>query len=291
LRRRIVTALAELGAAPPLAAIVLLAANDRVFKRAFHNAVTGKLSDVAICFLLPLLVSAVLGLMASWSAPRRLWLGAAITAAVFSLLEMSDTAGALFARAMAPLGFGDIVLTRDPTDLLALFMVVPAVAYGRRRVRLPAARPGAAVALGAVVLVGGSWMLMATSAVRCGLYSAPVVFQVEPGCGPGGLIVVSADPQLAIANARALGLPALGSNGVQAYYHGQSCPATVDRGEWQVMVAGCPDGGAASDADAGAVTCATSARTCDAAIDGDQLWFTCTDAGGTVCRSRLTEMP
>jgi hypothetical protein len=105
------------------------------------------------------------------------------------------------------------------------------------------------------------------------------------------LIVVSADPQLTIGNARALGLPALGSNGVQAYYRGLTCPTTVDRGEWQVMVAGCPDGGVASDADAGAATCATSARTCQAAIEGAELWFTCTDASGVLCRSRLTEMP
>src|SRR5213076_453684 len=95
LRRRLAASLAELGAAAPLAVMVLLIANDRLFKRTFHNALTGKLSDVAICFLLPLLVSAVLGLAVSWRADRRLGVGAAVTVAVFSLLEMSDTAGAL----------------------------------------------------------------------------------------------------------------------------------------------------------------------------------------------------
>jgi hypothetical protein len=33
----------------PLAAVALMVVNDRVLKPLFHNGVTGKLSDVAIC--------------------------------------------------------------------------------------------------------------------------------------------------------------------------------------------------------------------------------------------------
>src|SRR5262249_33770686 len=87
LMRRIGHALAELGAAPPLGAVCLLVANDHQFKRLFHNAFTGKLSDIAICFLLPLLVSAALGLVSDWPGRRRLVLGAVVTVVVFTLLE------------------------------------------------------------------------------------------------------------------------------------------------------------------------------------------------------------
>jgi hypothetical protein len=52
LRRRAVLALAELGTAAPLGAVCLLVFNDNHWKGLFHNAFTGKLFDVAICFLL-----------------------------------------------------------------------------------------------------------------------------------------------------------------------------------------------------------------------------------------------
>ena len=74
--------------------IALLIANDHVLKFVFHNAVTGKLSDVAICFLMPLLISAALGLIAGSRVRRRLEIGAVVTVVVFSALEMSDLAPA-----------------------------------------------------------------------------------------------------------------------------------------------------------------------------------------------------
>ena len=37
----------------PLAAVALLVVNDTWLKPAFHNALTGKLSDVAVCFMMP----------------------------------------------------------------------------------------------------------------------------------------------------------------------------------------------------------------------------------------------
>ena len=129
-------ALRELGSLLPLAMIALLVANDHVLKFVFHNAVTGKLSDVAICFLMPLLISAALGLIAGAGARWRLGIGAVVTAVVFSALEMSDLAGSWFVRAVAIVfGARHTVLTRDPTDLLALLMVPLAVAYGRQRAR------------------------------------------------------------------------------------------------------------------------------------------------------------
>src|SRR5262245_28275002 len=191
-RRRARAALAELGGGLPLAAVALLLLNDHVLKRAFHNAITGKLSDVAICFLIPLLVSAALGMLADWSLRRRLWIGAAIAAGLFSAVEMSDAAGAAFTRAMAWLGAGGGGrLTRDPTDLLALACVPLAVAYGLRRQRRRGAGPRRAstrwaTAAGALVLVAGALALMADEFAKCDEWTAATVFQVQGDCGPSG---------------------------------------------------------------------------------------------------------
>jgi hypothetical protein len=323
--------LAELGALPPLAMVALLLTNDRFLKATFHNAVTGKLSDVALCFLIPLLVSATLGMIVAWTVTRRLWVGAAVTAVVFSALEMSDVAGAIFRRAMAAiLGGGPIVLTRDPTDLLALACVPLAVAYGRwHAARRRAAPRRWASAAGALSLIGGSLALMADSPPdRCGEWSAPIAFQVQGDCGTNGLIVVEADSysgQLTITNGAALLTPLTVSNvGVDRRYNGTSCPYTLEKGEWGITVGNCPDtpgfgpavdasileagdagsadasadvgaGASAPPVDAGAsvARCPATYRTCRAALEGDALWFTCIGADPNValCRSRLTVLP
>lgn len=129
----------------PLAAVALMAVNDHFLKPAFHNAVTGKLSDVAICFFLPLYLSALLGL--AWRPrwpPARLLLGAALAAGVFVTLELSDAAGRWFLGALRwlspALRLGPVGLTRDPTDLLALLLVPAAVWYGWRRLALAGPR-------------------------------------------------------------------------------------------------------------------------------------------------------
>jgi hypothetical protein len=305
LRHRASRALAELGAAAPLGAVCLLAANDHQFKRLFHNSLTGKLSDVAICFLLPLIVSAALGLVCGWHGRRRLAVGAVVATFAFTLLELSDTAGALFVRATRAFGLGGGTLTRDATDLLALVCVPLAVAYGRRR--LTAAERGPNVwrsATGALVLATGSLALMATSmsVMPCNKWSAPVVFQADAGCGPGGLIVVTPDGthasgtptyynNLRISNAAALGLDAY-----QAGYVGFACPLTLDQGGWGVSVMGCPsvDGGADGGVDGGVdggqrgTECTpTTIETCSAELTGGTLMYTC----GSTCRSRLTVVP
>jgi hypothetical protein len=299
--------LAELGGVAPLGAVVLLVANDRVGKPLFHNAVTGKLSDVAICFLLPLLVSAALGLFVRWRGEWRLWVGAVTGAAVFALLEMSDVAGGLFLRALRLVGIAG-VLTRDPTDLAALACVPLAVAYGRMRLRASPRHPRWATAGGALALVTGSLALMATSEPsKCGEYSAPVVFQADGNCGPGGVVVVEADGQtgsLAISNPGALGLPPLGQY-IQSLgsvpngrYNGDACPYTLASGEWHVIVGSCPAArevpDAGSDAGLGVdAGCPASFLECTAAVESGTLWFTC-DVGDPAvpsCRSRLTVLP
>ncbi|HXU06759.1 MAG TPA: hypothetical protein VN903_37650 [Polyangia bacterium] len=319
MRRRAERALAELGAAAPLGAVWLLLANDHAFKRLYHNAVTGKLSDVAICFFLPLLLSAALGLLTDWPGRRRLAVGAVVATLVFTLLELSDTFGALFARATAALGLGGGTLTRDPTDLLALVCVPLAVAYGRRR--LAAAERGPNVwrsATGALVMVTGSLALMATSMsgpVKVCERPAPVMFQAEAGCGPGGLIVVDTDTSfINISNAAALGLPPFsldmctwsqgGYRGQEYEVDGGGCTIRLDQSSWEIFVfkiqcsfPSCmsPDGGVTTSScgkclNEGACIQVTL-QTCSAALADGRGTFTCRPSdGGAPCTSRLTEV-
>ncbi len=237
-------ALGELGSLVPLGMIGLLIANDHLLKFVFHNAVTGKLSDIAICFLMPLLVSAALGSIARIQARRRLWIGAAVTVVVFSALEMSDVAGAWFVRAVALVLGEHTVLTRDPTDLLALVCVPVAIVYGRRRARAATIGSRSRRLGGALALITGSLALMATSpAGRCDKWSPPIVFNVEGDCGTGGLIVVQADAfigRLTITNhAALLAPPASGQLSVNEEYNGTACPYTLDQGNWAITYGYC----------------------------------------------------
>lgn len=129
----------------PLAAVALLAANDHVFKGAFHNAITGKVSDFAGCFFLPLYVSAVLAYLTRWPLQRRLLIGAAATVALFVPIKLWGGAAAAVARAMdvlaVPAGIGPSRIIADPTDLIAVPMVFLAVLYAERMNARCAASP------------------------------------------------------------------------------------------------------------------------------------------------------
>jgi hypothetical protein len=309
LRRRAERALAELGAAAPLGAVWLLLANDHAFKRLYHNAVTGKLSDVAICFFLPLVLSAALGLLTDWPGRRRLPVGAVVATLVFTLLELSDTAGAVFVRATGALGLGGGALTRDPTDLLALACVPLAVVYGQRRLAVAERGPNVwRSATGALVMVTGSLALMATSmSVKpCPQQAAPVMFQAEAGCGPGGLIVVEScvdnstcSSPIQISNAGALGLPSFtSSDGTWSWGHwtgppydrggGVCLPIRFDEGSLEVIVRGCVsfDGGASACGNGIPIV---TLQTCQAVLADGAGSFTCNPGdGGAPCVSHLT---
>jgi hypothetical protein len=225
--------------------------------------------------------------------------GAVVATLVFTLLELSDTAGALFLLAIRSLGLGSGTLTRDPTDLLALVCVPLAVAYGRRR--LAAAERGISVwrsATGALVMATGSLALMATSSPGptfgtsgdCSEWSAPVVFMAEPGCGPGGVIVVEpiADDTgtfigVQISNAAALGIPRFTHTFMPKFsagtYGGGACPFTLDQGGWEVDVWACDVG-------------CTNTRKCFTSGVGGTVSFDCgVGDGGDSCTSRLTVVP
>lgn len=124
----------------PLAALALTVVNDVWLKPAFHSELTGKLSDVGICFFMPLLLSELLGIFLGLPGRARLWAAALFTAAVYTAQEVIPpfTRFALTVlRAIGPrMGIhGVFELTSDWTDLLCLVFVPVAVWYGFRRVR------------------------------------------------------------------------------------------------------------------------------------------------------------
>ena len=120
----------------PLLAVVLLATNDHFLKAAFHNTLTGKLSDFAGCFFLPLYVSAMLAIATRWSLHRRLWIGALTTLAIFVPVSVSRAAADFVCRSVElisiPLGIGAQRIASDPTDLIAVPMIFLAVLYAQK---------------------------------------------------------------------------------------------------------------------------------------------------------------
>jgi hypothetical protein len=131
----------------PLAALALLVTNDVFLKPHFHNAWTGKLSDVAVCFLMPLFVSELLGLAFGWPVRRRLRVAAIATAAIFTALEVIPPVTRWAIAGLSALGpvlgiSGRFRMTADRTDLLCLLLIPLAVRYGdgrsaSRQQRLP----------------------------------------------------------------------------------------------------------------------------------------------------------
>jgi hypothetical protein len=132
----------------PLFALLVLVVNDCWLKAKFHNALTGKLSDVAVCFLMPLFLSELLGLGLGLRPRVRLVAGAAVTAVLFTALEIVPPVTSLALRCLERIGptlgiAGRFRMTSDPTDLACLVFVPLAVWYGERRLRLTAGAAGA----------------------------------------------------------------------------------------------------------------------------------------------------
>jgi hypothetical protein len=301
----------EFFAPAPLAAVALVGLNDHLWKPRFHNAVTGKLTDVALCFFFPLLLSVLLRPL--WRADRgRLLFAAAATALLFTALELSAAADAALTAAVAVVGrsfgVGLAPFTRDLTDLLALGMVPVAYWYGRRRTG-KAARPWSWASARASwwwrapALAGTLVLLTAESPLLCDEYSAPVPFRVSDGCGAAGIMVVESNSEtghLDAFNGDALVGAATGR------YQGGECPFRLDQGGWYLVGTACPaatpdgglgpdaggsgDAGASADASAsaGPAGCPESARRrCEAKLENGELWLSCSGAGPT-CRARLT---
>jgi hypothetical protein len=122
----------------PLAALALMVVNDAYLKAAFHSAVTGKLSDIAVCFFMPLFLSELLGIFFGATPRLRLAIGGLVTGALFAALEVVAPVTALALNLLGELGprvgiMRPFRMTSDGTDLFCLLLIPAALAYGRRR--------------------------------------------------------------------------------------------------------------------------------------------------------------
>jgi len=128
----------EFFAPVPLAFVVLMVTNDRILKPRFHSALTGKLSDVAVCFFMPLFVSELLGLVAGLEPRLRLRAGAVFTGVLYAALEVVPPVTRLALRLLGTVGpwvgiVAPFRMTSDWTDLLCLLELPLTVAYGEWR--------------------------------------------------------------------------------------------------------------------------------------------------------------
>ena len=117
----------------PLASLALFAANNFLLKRAYPGLVTGKLSDIACCFFLPLFVSATLGFV-GWRAKavQRVAVGACAALVVFVLVKTSPWASGWLDAVIGAVTAGRMAANRvDPTDLVAAPFALLAIAYAR----------------------------------------------------------------------------------------------------------------------------------------------------------------
>ena len=112
-----------LGSKPAWIAIGVLLINDIYLKYAFPSAVTGKLSDIAELFVLPL-ATTVVALAVATRLPRfAIAIAVGVYAAIGALFiaMKTDVGFATYVRAsLGPVTGGGIVGVTDPTDLLAL---------------------------------------------------------------------------------------------------------------------------------------------------------------------------
>lgn len=121
----------------PLLAVIVFALNNYLFKAMFPGWLTGKLSDFALCFFLPLFVSGLLGWVTRLEFRARLLGAATLTASLFAAVKCyivaSDILNAATSTVTLRLGLGPSVNHLDPSDLVALPFVFVAVAYGLSR--------------------------------------------------------------------------------------------------------------------------------------------------------------
>lgn len=125
-----------------LGSLLLFALNNGYLKARWHNAFTGKLSDLLFCFFFPLYVSALLALVTRVSLRTRLTAGCLFTLTGFTAVKTSLYVSSALHEAMAPVArllLGQPSVNHvDPTDLIALPMIAVAcwfALYKNRSIR------------------------------------------------------------------------------------------------------------------------------------------------------------
>lgn len=142
--------------AHPLVVFCLVgwAINDHVLKARFHNAITGKLSDVFAMVVFPVLVALVIE---RWTH-RPMAMAIAATALFFASINLFDFADS---GVESILGFvWPSGLTKDPTDLVTLpLLAIPGWLWSRRAESSALRR-----VWGRTVFAGGLFICLATGA-------------------------------------------------------------------------------------------------------------------------------
>lgn len=142
-------------------ALVVLALNDHVLKRAWPSVVTGKLSDVAGLVVAPVLLGLVLVLL---RVPRAPMVAVVATGVGFAWVKATQLGADMASAAWTQL-WGPSVVLRDPTDLLALPALGLALLVQRRALDVRGSvRARGAAAAGALVL---PFAVLATAATSC----------------------------------------------------------------------------------------------------------------------------
>ena len=123
-----------------LGAVVVFGLNNHVWKFQYHNWFTGKLSDLMACFFLPLFLSAILKIFVNWPLATRVSTGAVITAVIFTVVKTSAMASSilnsLLSAMTSPFGLGVSTNIADPTDLIALPMILLACYVAQTKVAI-----------------------------------------------------------------------------------------------------------------------------------------------------------
>jgi hypothetical protein len=124
--------------------ILMLLLNDHVLKAAYPSVLTGKLSDFAgLCFFPFLLATGLALLLDRARVPARVTAGLAfgLTLVGFALVKTAPGINAWAAAALSQVLGLPVTLVRDPTDLVALVMLVPAWGVWRRMDQVRPAQP------------------------------------------------------------------------------------------------------------------------------------------------------
>lgn len=110
-----------------IASIVLLVLNDHVFKVIVPSALTGKLSDFAGLFFFPFLVAAILSLARFEISTGKIGaIAIGVTGLGFFLLKTTLLINSVSAQAASIILGRPVAYVLDPTDALALMMLLPA---------------------------------------------------------------------------------------------------------------------------------------------------------------------